>query len=170
MAKQDSTLDTLRTALEAARAEVEAAQAKVDALISEQADIPAAQQAALRDGDGVAYAILGQRERELPAALYFAQAQLLTAQQAAQDAERSLVEAELGPLMAKHQALSAAFAEAAAAQAANGNEIERRRQRIRMLAGQKRHFADELAKLAAEHDYRQRVAAAPVVRALNFAH
>jgi len=163
-------IDALRSALEAARAEAEAAQAKVDGLISEQADIPSGQQAALRDGDGVAYAILGQRERELPGALYFAQVQALKARLAVYAAESALLEAELVPLKAEYDEADAAVNEALKARGRPGMEIQNRLQRKRMIVSQKQAVADKLEQVQTDYLRQQRAAHAPVMRALNFAH
>lgn len=162
-------IDALRSALEAARAEAEAAQAKVDDLISEQADIPSGQQAALRDGDGIAYAILSQRERELPGALYFAQVQALKARAAVVEAERAVLEAELKPLMAEFATLDAAAAQAMQARGRVGGQIDAKRQRMRMIIGQRRNFADKQAALQGEFEKQLRIDSAPVVRSMPHA-
>lgn len=163
-------VDALRSELEAARAAGEAAQAKVDALISEQADIPSGQQAALRDGDGVAYAILCQRERDLPAALYFAQVQQLKARLAVYEAETALLDAELVPLKAEYAEADAAVAEALKRRGGPSVEIQNRLSRKRMIIGQKQTISAKLEQVQNDYLYQQRAANAPVMRSLIHAH
>lgn len=170
MSKQTHTeLDELRSELEQARAAAEAAQAKVDDLIVEQTELPSGQQAALLDGDGVAYAILCQRERELPAARYFAQVQQLKARLAVYEAEAALLDAELKPLKAEYDAADAAVAEALKRRGRPGAEIQNRLSRKRMIAGQKQTLTAKLEQVQADYLYQQRVAGAPVVRSLPHA-
>ena len=170
MASNSSELDTLRSALEAARSVAEEAQAAVDNLIGEQAELPQRKQRALEAGDGATFALLQQAQTTHPARLYFAQVTLLKAQQAVTEAEHAVIDAEMKPLLAKHEELTAAMQAAMAKQAANGNEIDNRRRRVRTLIDLKRRYAEKLFALQTDFEHSARLDTAPVVRSLIHAH
>lgn len=163
-------LEALRAHLEAARTVYETAQARLDELISEQADLPSRKRQALAHGDGGQFALLQQRVESIPAELYFASVQKVRAQAAIQDAERAVLQAELAPLLAEYGRLSEALSEAQKAVNAVGHQVETRRGRMRMIADQRRRLDDKLAELQSDFEKQSRLAAAPVMRALNFAH